>query len=81
MDFALSARCQELRDQLLAFMDEHVYPAEAVYRDQMAASGDPHHHPQVIEDLKVEARKRGLWNLFLGGSTRCSRARSARPSP
>jgi acyl-CoA dehydrogenase len=65
MDFALSDRCQELRAQLLAFMDEQVYPAEAVYRDQMGVAQDPHHHPQVVEDLKVEARKRGLWNLFL----------------
>ena len=65
MDFELSATSQRLRDELLAFMDERVYPAEAVYREQMAAAGDPHAHPHVIEDLKVEARKRGLWNLFL----------------
>src|SRR3954471_18645634 len=46
-------------------MDSHVYPAETVYRDQVAASGDPHFHPPVMEDLKQEARKRSLWNLFL----------------
>ncbi|WP_456228935.1 acyl-CoA dehydrogenase family protein [Streptomyces sp. YJ-C3] len=45
-------------------MDEHIYPAEAVYAAQMAESGDPHFHPPVIEELKTEARKRGLWNLF-----------------
>jgi acyl-CoA dehydrogenase len=45
-------------------MDEQVYPAEEVYEEQMRASGDPHHQPAVIEELKTEAKKRGLWNLF-----------------
>ncbi|MFQ5553988.1 MAG: acyl-CoA dehydrogenase family protein [Acidimicrobiia bacterium] len=65
MDFAFSERTAELREELLDFMEGHVYPAEAVYREQMADSGDPHHHPRIIEDLKTEARSRGLWNLFL----------------
>jgi len=60
----LSERGQEYRDKLLSFMDEHIYPAEPVYREQMEASGDPNHHPQILEDLKTEARERGLWNLF-----------------
>ena len=54
-----------MRGRLNEFMDSHVYPAEPVYRRQMEEAGDPHHHPQVIEDLKKEARSRGLWNLFL----------------
>jgi hypothetical protein len=41
-----------------------VYPAEAVYDEQMRASGDPHFQPPIMEELKAEARKRGLWNLF-----------------
>ncbi|BBY12517.1 acyl-CoA dehydrogenase [Mycobacterium marseillense] len=45
-------------------MNSHVYPAEAVYDQQMAAAGDPHFHPPVLEELKAEARERGLWNLF-----------------
>ncbi|WP_415973663.1 acyl-CoA dehydrogenase family protein [Rhodococcus sp. 077-4] len=45
-------------------MDSHVYPAEAVYEQQMLESGDPHFHPPILEDLKKEARSRGLWNLF-----------------
>ena len=64
MDFALSERAQDYQARLLEFMDEHVYPAEKVYAQQMAAAGDPQHHPQVLEDLKAEARRRGLWNLF-----------------
>lgn len=69
MDFELSPKASELRERLLAFMDESVYPAEPVYRDQMAASGDAHFHPHVIEDLKRDARQRGLWNLFLPHKT------------
>ncbi|WP_306319422.1 MULTISPECIES: acyl-CoA dehydrogenase family protein [unclassified Streptomyces] len=59
-----TARGKEYQEKLLAFMDEHIYPAEAVYAAQMAESGDPHFHPPVIEELKTEAKKRGLWNLF-----------------
>ncbi|WP_433672625.1 acyl-CoA dehydrogenase family protein [Nocardia sp. CA-136227] len=62
--FELSERARGYRDELLAFMDERVYPAEAVYEAQMAESKDPHFHPPVLEELKTEARKRGLWNLF-----------------
>ena len=69
MDFGLSPVAADLRERLLAFMDERVQPAEDVYREQMAAAGDPHHHAPVIEDLKAEARARGLWNLFLPHKT------------
>jgi acyl-CoA dehydrogenase len=62
--YELTDRAKRYQSELLAFMDEHVYPAEAVYAEQMAASGDPHFHPPVIEDLKAEAKRRGLWNLF-----------------
>jgi acyl-CoA dehydrogenase len=65
MDFAYSPRVEDYRRRLLDFMDTHIYPAEEVYRRQMEESGDPHHHPPIIEDLKKEARGRGLWNLFL----------------
>ena len=69
MDFALSPVANELRERLLAFMDEQVYPAEAVHRRQIGESGDPHFHPPVMEELKAEARRRGLWNLFLPHKT------------
>jgi acyl-CoA dehydrogenase len=65
MDFAASARSDELKDELLAFDAEVVRPAEPVYRNQRAESGDPHFPPPVMEDLKTEARARGLWNLFM----------------
>ena len=65
MDFAFSDRCEEYRERLVDFMDSHIYPAEEVYRDQMEASGDPDHHPAVVEELKAAARNAGLWNLFL----------------
>ena len=64
MDFELTDRCQDFRERLLAFMDGHVYPAEAVWAEQIRESGDPHHDAPVMEELKAEARSRGLWNLF-----------------
>jgi acyl-CoA dehydrogenase len=65
MDFELTERCVELRDRLGAFMAERVIPAEEVYARQLAEAGDPHAQPAVMEELKDEARGRGLWNLFL----------------
>ena len=67
MDFAPSPTATELVGRLEAFMAEHVYPAETVYRAQMA--DDPHRHPPVIEELKAEAKRRQLWNLFLPHKT------------
>jgi acyl-CoA dehydrogenase len=67
VEFGLSATAAACRERLLAFMDEQVYPAEAVYRQQMLALGDPHGDPPVIAALTAEARRRGLWNLFLPG--------------
>ncbi|MFE7126512.1 acyl-CoA dehydrogenase family protein [Streptomyces sp. NPDC057617] len=65
MDFAFDARTEELRARLLAFMDSHVLPAEEVAREQRAKLADPWDTPAVVEDLKAEARRQGLWNLFL----------------
>jgi acyl-CoA dehydrogenase len=64
MDFEPSSRCKEFQQRLETFMEERVYPAESVYARQMEDSGDPHFHPPVLEELKAEARARGLWNLF-----------------
>jgi acyl-CoA dehydrogenase len=65
MDFEPSARCNEFKERLGAFMDAHVYPAEAVYEAQLRESGNPHHQPAVMEELKSKAREAGLWNMFL----------------
>jgi acyl-CoA dehydrogenase len=65
MDFEHSNRSKEFQGKLLHFMDEHVYPNEKVYAEQLMSQDDPHHQPPVMEDLKRAARAQGLWNLFL----------------
>jgi acyl-CoA dehydrogenase len=70
MDFALDARTGELRERLLAFMDEHVYPAESTLEEQVARLAKPWDTPPVMHELKRAARERGLWNLFLPGHPR-----------
>jgi acyl-CoA dehydrogenase len=56
MDFQPSERCIEFKERLNTFMDEQIYPAEAIYERQLRESGDPHHQPQVMEALKTRAR-------------------------
>ncbi|MFF2384768.1 acyl-CoA dehydrogenase family protein [Streptomyces sp. NPDC058108] len=65
MNFAFDARTEELRGRLLAFMDEYVYPAETVAEEQRALLASPWDTPAVVGELKAEARRQGLWNLFL----------------
>jgi len=62
--FEMSERATKYQADLLDFMDSQVYPAEAVYERQMAESGNPHFQPPILEELKAQARERGLWNLF-----------------
>ena len=64
-----SKQAGKLSERLTAFMDEHVYPAEAVYAEQHRA-GERWSIPPVIEELKARARAEGLWNLFLPESDR-----------
>jgi len=64
MNFEYSQQSIELQERLAAFMDEHVYPNESAYHDEIAA-GDRWATLRLIEDLKVKAREAGLWNLFL----------------
>ncbi|MYV44359.1 acyl-CoA dehydrogenase family protein [Streptomyces sp. SID2888] len=68
MDFAFDARTEELRARLMAFMDAYVHPAEALAREQRARLASPWDTPAVVEELKAEARRQGLWNLFLPDS-------------
>lgn len=64
MFLPLSDRARELLDQVMAFMDEHVYPNEARFHEEIAA-GDRWQPVPVLEEAKAAARERGLWNLFL----------------
>jgi acyl-CoA dehydrogenase len=68
MDFRHSERSQELQEQVARFLDEHVYPAEHTFEEQVAANraaGTPFRTPEVLTQLKAVARQQGLWNLFL----------------
>ncbi len=65
MDFQFDATTERLRAELTEFMEQHVYPAEAVFREQAADPEVPWSTPPVVEELKLKARERGLWNLFL----------------
>jgi len=65
MDFEYSAKVAELRAQVAEFMQAHIYPAEAAYRDAVAEGDSRWSIPPIMEDLKDKARAAGLWNLFL----------------
>jgi acyl-CoA dehydrogenase len=65
MDFAYSEKVNELRRRVQAFMDEHVYPNEATYQEQLDTAADRWQPVPIVEDLKPKARAAGLWNLFL----------------
>ncbi|MEZ5211421.1 MULTISPECIES: acyl-CoA dehydrogenase family protein [unclassified Gordonia (in: high G+C Gram-positive bacteria)] len=69
MDFTFDQTTQEYREKLLDFMDSHIYPAEPVFAEQLAALADPWDWDSVpvLAELRAEARRRGLWNLFLPG--------------
>jgi acyl-CoA dehydrogenase len=64
--FEPSARSQELRERLLAFVDAHIYPNEARWRDEVRQRR--WQVPSIVEELKTQARAEGLWNLFLPDS-------------
>ncbi len=65
MDFAYTEKVNGLRQQLTAFMERFIYPNEQIYNDQIKASGNPHHHAEIVDELKAKAKAEGLWNLFL----------------
>ena len=68
MDFDHNNKVRDLLSRLNAFMDEHVYPNQQTYKQQVAAMGDDWQPVPIIEELKPRARAAGLWNLFLPDS-------------
>ena len=68
MSFEFSDRSKDLQLRISKFLDDHVYPAEAIYAQQMeefTQQGDRWQIPQIIEDKKEIAKSEGLWNLIL----------------
>ena len=68
MDFAHSPKVQELQKRVTAFMEQHVYPSEAVFHAEVEENrrkGNAWIPTRVVEDLKKKARAAGLWNLWL----------------
>ncbi|MBC7730429.1 MAG: acyl-CoA dehydrogenase family protein [Bacteriovorax sp.] len=68
MEFEFSPKVLALRQQLLAFMNEHVYPNDARHEAELAANakaGRPYAELPMMAGLKARAREQGLWNLFL----------------
>jgi acyl-CoA dehydrogenase len=68
MNFDYSPKVKALQTRLRAFMDQHIYPNEQPYHEELE-SGDRWQPSRIIEELKREARKAGLWNLFLPESS------------
>src|SRR5689334_14819399 len=65
MEFAYDARTEELRGELLEFMDTHIYPVESEFERSAPDSHFSWERPAALVELRAEARRRGLWNLFL----------------
>ena len=61
----LSPKAQELRESLLKFMDDYVYPNESTVEKYLQEAEDRWTIPPIIEELKIKAKEQGLWNLFL----------------
>ena len=73
MDFEYTPKVKDMQARLLAFMDEHIYPNEARFFEEIAenrAKGNAWVPTKIVEELKPKARAAGLWNLFLPKSTR-----------
>jgi acyl-CoA dehydrogenase len=73
VEFAHTEKVQQLQARLTRFMDEHIYPAERAYHEEVAANrraGNPWLATRIMEELKTRARAEGLWNLFLPESER-----------
>ena len=65
MNFDFSPKVEDLRAKVGRFMDDHVYPNERTFEEQLASGPDRWQIPPILEELKDEAKAAGLWNLFL----------------
>ena len=65
MDFNYSEKSLDLQEKLNKFFDEHIYPVEKAYDQEIEDSGNSLHIPDILDELKDKAKKIGLWNLFL----------------
>jgi acyl-CoA dehydrogenase len=68
MDFSHSEKVRDLQERITQFMENHVYPAEALYHEELEENrraGNPWQVTKVVEDLKKKAKAADLWNLFL----------------
>jgi acyl-CoA dehydrogenase len=65
MQFEYSAKTRMYQEQLIDFMNKHVYPNEQTFHDQLNSGPTRWQNPPIMEELKEKARERGLWNLFL----------------
>lgn len=61
----LSSQAKQLRTQLIEFMEEHIYPNEMVFEEELNSQGNRWEIPPMIEELKEKAKAQGLWNLFI----------------
>ncbi|WP_019415593.1 acyl-CoA dehydrogenase [Paenisporosarcina sp. TG20] len=69
MDFSYSTKTKDLQKKLISFMDEHVYPNEKLFEEQLEAQENRWIGvPLIMEELKQKAKDAGLWNLFLPDS-------------
>jgi len=68
MDFDYNQKTKDYLARLTAFMDEHVYPAEHLYHQQIEEAPSRWEVPPIMEELKEKAKAAGLWNLFLPDS-------------
>ena len=63
MDFEFSSKVEKLREQLTVFMNDHIYPNDERFHEEVNANR--WRTPPVVQELKKKAKAEGLWNLFL----------------
>jgi len=68
VDFNYSEKSLDLQKKLNKFFEEHIYPIEQAYDQEIEDSGNSLHIPDILDELKNKAKEEGLWNLFLPDS-------------